>query len=461
MQGRLDDAAAAMGGEVIGAPADTRWRGAVLDSRQVGGAELFFALPGEQTDGHRFVADALARGAAAAVVARGVDAEGALIRVADGYRALHALTRAVRRRAPEHLVAVTGSVGKTTTKELLAAMLAERYRVGSTPGNLNNLYGFPLALLGIDDDTQWMVAEMGMSVPGELGQISRLGQPEVAVFTNVRAAHLESFGSLRSIARAKAELLEGLAPDGLVIANADDPEVMWIAARHAGRTVTYGVESTTADVRAVDLEARHPVGTRFRLLAEGVESPVEQWLELPLHGRYNVENCLAAAATALALSVSVEAIAEAILGLEPGPGRGVVHALAGGAVLIDDSYNSNPSALAQALEAAAVLPGQRHWAVLGDMLELGDRGPRYHQEAGAVAAAAGYDPIYGVGELSRELVAGAAAGGATTGWWATADEAAAELEPARSGDVVLVKGSRAIGLERVVAAALEGSGGGV
>jgi UDP-N-acetylmuramoyl-tripeptide--D-alanyl-D-alanine ligase len=447
-----------MGGEVIGATADARWRGAALDSRRIEGGELFFALPGEQTDGHRFVTDALARGAAAAVVTHGIDAEGALIRVADSYQALHALTREARRRAPDQLVAVTGSAGKTTTKELLAAMLAERFRVGSSPGNLNNLYGFPIALLGIEEDSEWMVAEMGMSQPGELGQISLLGRPEVAVFTNVRVAHLESFGSLRSIARAKAELLEGLAADGLVIANADDPEVMRIAARHQGRTVTYGIASTTADVRAVDLEPRHPVGTRFRLLAEGMESPLEQWLELPLHGRYNVENCLAAAATALALGVGIEAIAEAIPGVEPGLGRGVVHALPGGAILIDDSYNSNPSALAQALEAAATLPGARHWVVLGDMLELGTDGPRYHQEAGAAAAAAGFDPIYGVGELSRELISGAGAGPAATGWWPTAAQAATEIEPVRSGDVVLVKGSRGIGLERVVAAVLEASG---
>lgn len=471
MQGTLDEAAVAMEGTVIGAAAEARWQGASLDSRQVTGGELFFALPGEATDGHQFVATALDNGAAAAVVSRPVDAEGPLIRVDDSFQALHALTRAMRQRAPEQLVAVTGSAGKTTTKELLAAMLAERYRVGRNPGNLNNLYGFPVALLGIDDDCEWMVAEMGMSTPGELGGVSRLGRPEVAVFTNVRPAHLAAFGSLRAIAEAKAELLEGLAPDGLVVANADDPEVLRIASRHRGRVVTYGIESPEAEVRAVDLELMEPVGTRFRLVVgrssdgvgEGIsEGGIEQRIELPLHGRYNVENCLAAAATALALGIAPQEIADAVGGLalgadDSGAGRGVVRRLGNGAVVVDDSYNSNPSALAQALAASVALAGDRHWAVLGEMLELGVEGPRFHREAGAAAVAAGFDPVFGVGEMARELVSAAAAAGAVTGWWATAVEAASALPPVRRGDVVLVKGSRGVALERVVEALLEDS----
>jgi len=431
----------------------------VLDSRQVEGGELFFALPGEETDGHNFVDAALERGAAAAVVSRPLEAEGPLIRVSDCYQALHGLTRAMRRQAPRNLVAITGSAGKTTTKELLAAMLAERHLVGRTPGNLNNLYGFPVALLGIDDESDWMVAEMGMSVPGELAQISRLGLPDVGVFTNVRAAHLESFGTLRAIAHAKAELLEGMASDGLVVANADDPEVMWIAAQYPGRVVTYGLESAEADVRAVELEPLEPVGTRFRLLAGRAVGRVAQQVDLPLHGRYNVENFLAAASTALALGVDADAIASAVTSLAPTAGRGEVRTLASGAVLVDDSYNSNPAALAQALEAAAEFEAQRRWAVLGDMLELGPAAAQFHREAGRAAVAAGFDPVFGVGELSRELVAAAADAGAETGWWSTAQEAAAELEPPRADDVVLVKGSRGIALEAVIAAFDSAAGG--
>lgn len=448
-----------MRGEVIGALPNARWSGVVLDSRQVEGDELFFALPGEETDGHRFVAAALERGAAAAVVSRPVEAAGPLIRVEDSYRALHDLTRAMRREAPRRLVAITGSAGKTTTKELLAAMLAERYLVGRNPGNLNNLYGFPVALLGIDDESDWMVAEMGMSKPGELAQISRLGLPDVGVFTNVRAAHLESFGTLRAIAEAKAELLVGMSAEALVVANADDPEVMWIAQRHAGRVVTYGLESAEADVRAIELERLDPVGTRFRLVAGDAVETVKQRIDLPLHGRYNVENFLAAAATALALGIDAEAIASAVAGFVAATGRGEVLSLPGGAVLVDDSYNSNPAALAQALEAAAGLRGERHWAVLGDMLELGPEASRFHREAGRAAAAAGFDPVFGIGELSRQLVEAAREAGAVTGWWPTAADAAAQIEPPVAGDVVLVKGSRGIGLERVVSAFVSPGGG--
>ncbi len=439
-----------MGGRLTGAAEGARWERAVLDSRQVEGGELFFALPGAETDGHRFVAQARSRGAAAVVVSRPVEGDGPAIQVPDTYRALHDLTRWARAVAPRHLVGITGSAGKTTTKELLAAMLAERYRVARSPGNLNNTYGFPVALLGIDEDAEWMVAEMGMSVPGELGQVSRLGRPEVAVFTNVRPAHLESFGSLRAVTRAKAELLEGLDPEGLVVANADDPEVLWIAALHPGRVVTYGIESEDADVRGADLEPLEPVGTRFRLLAR--QARVEQRIELPLHGRYNVENCLAAAAAALALGVSADEIADAAASVLPGSGRGEIHALEVGATVIDDSYNSNPSAVAQALEAAASLPASRRWAVLGDMLELGPDAARFHREAGRAAAAAGFDPVYGVGELAREVTAAASASGAAVDWWATAEEAASAVPLPREGDVVLVKGSRGIGLERVVQA---------
>jgi UDP-N-acetylmuramoyl-tripeptide--D-alanyl-D-alanine ligase len=450
VQGRLNEAAAAMGGRLSAAAEGARWERAVLDSRQVEGGELFFALSGAETDGHRFVAQALSRGAAAAVVSRPVEVEGATIEVADTYRALHDLTRWARRVAPGHLVGITGSAGKTTTKELLAGMLAERYRVARSPGNLNNTYGFPVALLGIAEDSEWMVAEMGMSVPGELAQVSRLGLPEVAVFTNVRAAHLESFGTLRAVARAKAELLEGLGPDGLVVANADDHEVLWIASLHPGPVVTYAIESDEADVRGVGLEPLHPVGTRFRLLAS--KAGVEQRIDLPLHGRYNVENCLAAATAALALGVSAEEIADAASSAGPGSGRGEVHTLAGGAILIDDSYNSNPSAVAQALEAAASLPAVRRWAVLGDMLELGPDAARFHREAGRAAAAAGFTPVCGVGELARELTAAAGAAGADVEWWPTAEDAANALPEPREGDVVLVKGSRGIGLESVVEA---------
>ena len=269
VQGRLGEAATIMGGEMISGSAAAMWRGATLDSRQVNGGELFFALAGERTDGHRFVGQALERGAAAAIVQREMEipADGGAIRVPDTLEALHSLTREVRTREPRKLVGITGSAGKTTTKEMLAAMLARRFRVARNPGSLNNTLGFPVALLGIPEGTEWMVAEMGMSTPGELRQVSRLGKPDVAVFLNVRPVHLEAFGTLEAIREAKAELLDGLAEDGLVVANQDDRQVVEIAHRHAGRVIWFG-RQTTADYRVEDVEslADGRVGSRFKLV---------------------------------------------------------------------------------------------------------------------------------------------------------------------------------------------------
>jgi len=439
--------------------------GAAIDSRKVSGGEVFFAFSGAATDGHRFLPDAFARGAGAALVNRGhelpaVSENAAIIEVDDTFQALHDLARHVRQRVPEKLAGITGSAGKTTTKELLGAILASRFRVFWTPGNLNNLYGFPLSLLNVPDGTEWMVAEMGMSTPGELRQLSLLGRPDAAVYTVVRPAHLEFFDSVQGIAEAKAELMAGLHPAGLLVANADDPEVARIARRHAesadwhGRLVWYGVQQQ-ADVRAHDVqpEPGGAIGSRFRLEAGGQSVEVR----LPLHGLYNVENCLAAAACAWALGLSLEEIAAAVRGVQSASMRGEVHRLTGphgGFTLVDDSYNSNPDALVKALESAGLLAGAlagRRLAVLGDMLELGPAGPRFHRESGEQAARLGFSPLAGVGELSRELVAGAKEAGADAVWLpdatAAAEWAAAEV---REGDVLLVKGSRGIKLDGVV-----------
>jgi UDP-N-acetylmuramoyl-tripeptide--D-alanyl-D-alanine ligase len=457
------EAAIAMGGTVTRGEGGREWTRAAIDSRQVAGGELFFALAGTRADGHDFVADALARGAAAAVVEREpslpadrpseLPSTGALIRVPKVYDALHALTRVVRREVPERLVGITGSSGKTTTKELLALCLGRRFRVAKSPGNLNNLLGFPLTLLATATATEWLVAEMGMSAPGELAEISRLARPDVAVFTNVRPVHLEGLGGLAEVAAAKAELLAGLVPGGLVVANADDEHVRAIAARHQapGRTVWFSARGdAAAGYRLADLAARGDrPGTRFRLLAPDDEVEIE----LPLHGAYNAENFLAAAATAHALGVPLEELPAAAAEAVPVGGRGAVHALPIGATLVDDSYNSNPVALRRALESARALPGLRYWAVLGDMLELGPEGPRYHRAEGEAAAALGFAPVCGVGELARPLVDGAAAGGAATRWFPGAAEAAAwAAGELRAGDVVLVKGSRGVRLEQVVTA---------
>ncbi|MFN7961891.1 MAG: UDP-N-acetylmuramoyl-tripeptide--D-alanyl-D-alanine ligase [Thermoanaerobaculia bacterium] len=465
---RIVEAAEAMEGQVIAgaALADVASRtftGGAIDSRQVRGGELFFALAGSRADGHRFVPAALAAGAAAAVVSQPELAPGpseVLIRVADPYQALHALTRAIRRQLPQHLVGLTGSAGKTTTKELLAAMLGRRFRVARSPGNLNNLLGFPLALLSIPEGTEWMVAEMGMSTPGELAGISRLARPDVAMLLNVRPVHLERFGTLAAIAEAKAEILAGLAPDGLLLANADDPEVRRVALRHPGRIVWFG-HGEGAEVRAAGVEPlpEGRPGHRFRLLAGGQSQEVE----LPLLGLHNVDNALAAAACAWALGVPLEQIALAAAEAQPAPGRGEIYHLEGGITLIDDSYNSNPEAVSRALEGAAALPAARRWLVLGEMLELGPEAPGFHRRSGREAAERGFSPVFTVGGLGSEIAAGAVEAGARSQAFADVEAvipaALAELAP---GDLLLVKGSRGVALDRVVdalRAARRGEGG--
>ena len=326
----------------------------------------------------------------------------------------------------------------------MGAILASRFRTSWTPGNLNNLYGFPLSLLNVPDGTQWMVAEMGMSMPGELWQLSMLGRPDAAIFTVVRPVHLEFFGSVQAIAEAKSELLAALSPSGFIVANADDPEVTRIAKRHGGRVVWYGLGAEHAE--AVEVSARHiapepdgGVGSRFTLEAEGHSAEVR----LPLHGLYNVENCVAAAACAWALGLPLDEIAAAVSTVKPAAMRGVVHRTERGFTVVDDSYNSNPDAAGKALESAAALPGQRRIAILGDMLELGPEGPRFHRETGERAARARLHGGGGRRAVPRDVRAAA--------WYpdaaAAAEWAAAEV---REGDVVLVKGSRGIGLDKVV-----------
>ena len=453
----MREAADAMSGQLLHGDPEALWSGAALDSRQVHGGELFFALAGERTDGHRFVDQSLASGAAGAVVEAPIEntPTGTLIQVDDSLAALHSLTRHVRRRLPELLVAVTGSSGKTTTKDLLALMLAKRFDVARNPGNLNNLYGFPISLLGIPEGTKWMVAEMGMSTPGELRRLTALSRPDFIVYTNVRPVHLEFFDSLQGIAEAKAELLEGLSSNGVVIANADDPEVVRIVERHPARKVWYGIERA-ADYGAEDVVELPSGGSRFVFRA-GSE---RRSASLPLYGRYNVENFLAAAACAHTVGLGIDEILEAATRSEPSAMRGVVHRLTAGAWLVDDSYNSNPDALSRSLASARTLAGRRYWAVLGSMLELGVATAEFHRRLGREAQSLGFEPILAVGAEAGELAEGVREAGGEAHWVETAAEAAeAARKLVAPDDVILVKGSRGVGLELVVQTLLDGRTG--
>ena len=497
MKRPLAEAAAAMGGRVVRGEGSARFDGASFDSREISGGELFFALPGEQSDGHRWVSAALEAGAAAAVVHEDVElsddvpADAGLIRVDDTYGALHALVDHFRDQGmPPRLVSITGSAGKTTTKALLAAILGHSRRVAKNEGNLNNLYGYPLSVLRIPEDSEWMVAEMGMSSAGELSQLSRLGRPDVVVYTCVKPVHLEFFDSVEGIAAAKAELLEAVAPDGRVVANAGDAHVRrfvqaWADGPGSAERVTwYGRDAAGGSGESPGADAPHVTardvtasddgrpGSRFTIDVHGVPGrgrAASFEVRLGLHGDYNVDNALAAAATALSLGVSPDDVAAGLAAARPEAGRGIVHDLPGGGLLIDDTYNSNPDALERALASAADLAddlgGERGalWAVLGDMLELGPEAPRFHREAGRRAAELGFSPVAAVGELSRELTEAAAEAGAEAPWFETA-EAAADWAADRladgdfGGDVILVKASRGIGLDAVVQRLLAAAG---
>ena len=448
------DVAAATGGRLVAGQPSAPIGRIGIDSRTVGPGDFFVAIRGERFDGHDFVGRAFAAGAAGALVERAAAAPAdgrLLIEVADTTRGLQAMARAVRRRSGARVVAITGSAGKTTTKEVCAGLLAERYRVFRNKGNLNNHIGLPLSLLELREGPDVAVVELGMNHPGEIRTLVGIAEPEVRVWTNVGDAHIGFFASADAIADAKAEILEQAAPGAVLVANADDPRVTSRIGRFAGRTVTFGIERP-ADVRA----------SAVRLLGlDGVQADVETpaggfRLESPLLGLGNLANVLAATAVAVTFDVPVEAIAARVARLEPASHRGELLRLPGGLTLIDDSYNSSPAALKRSLETVAAASGSaRKVAVLGEMLELGAHAPALHRECGAAARAAGLDLLVAVGSgAAADLAAAAVAAGmpaAAVAHVPDREAAIAEtLRRVRPGDLVLVKGSRGIGLDAVV-----------
>jgi UDP-N-acetylmuramoyl-tripeptide--D-alanyl-D-alanine ligase len=421
-----------------------------IDSRTLRAGELFFAIRGPRLDGHEFVAEAARRGAAAAVVHRDLAAPAGLplLRVDDTTAALGRLGHEARVRAGLPVVAITGSTGKTTTKDMAAALLQARGPVLKTEGNLNNQWGVPLTLLRLHERHSAAVLELGMSAAGELRALAQLARPDVAVITRVASVHLEFFPSLEAIADAKAEILEGLGPGGTAVLNGDDPLLRERGRRHAGRVVWFG-RDRRFEVSAESWRGS-AAGMRFDLVIEGRRHDVA----LPLVGAHFVANFLAAAAAAWSLGLAPEAMAEAALELRPAEHRGALRRLGSGVLLLDDCYNSNPVALAAAVAALQLARGARRVGFLGDMLELGPSGPSLHREAGGQMAGQ-LDLLVGVGPLAQQLVEGAA-GRTRTRHFPDAEAAVAALgELVGAGDAVLVKGSRGVHLERLVDALLE------
>ncbi len=416
--------------------------GAATDSREVRAGDLFVALPGARVDGHDFVADAAARGAAAVLAQREVATALPVLLVGDSLAALQAIAAAERGAAPYRLAGITGSVAKTTTKELLAAILGRSRRVGRTRGNRNSEIGLPVELCNQPDDLDWVVAEMGMSHAGELDTLGRIAVPDALLYTVVAPVHLEFFSGIDAIAAAKAELIPHLAADGVLVLNEADPLVAAMDRLYRGRIVRYGVAGAS-DVWIERWHGRGLRGSSFALAGPGVEIEVD----LRIAGRHQAVNLLAAAACALALGASGDDVVGAAAAAGAPPRRGEIHELESGVTVVDDSYNASPTAVAAMLDLLAATPGRRI-AVLGEMLELGPAGTELHRLAGLRAAAAA-DVVVAVGGPGARAMA---EGAGDTARLAADAAAAADLLSGllRPGDTVLVKGSRGIGLDRLV-----------
>ncbi len=446
MNARLADVARVLGiSESVPGVSIDGWS---TDTRTLTRGDLFFALHGPNHDGHTHLAQAFERGAAAAVVDRDVEAPGPVLRVADTLDALHELARWARSRFAGVVVGVTGSAGKTTTKDTIAHLLEAALDVSKTVGNLNNHVGLPLSILRLKADAKVAVLEMGMNHEGELRALASIARPTIAVVTNVGYAHIEYFGALEKTALAKRELVEALPPDGIAVLNADDALVAQFREVHPGRTVTFGIEQQ-ADVRATGVEYMAD-GARFRAL--GVE------FEIPLVGRHGVLNVLAGLAVAQALGIAPERLQQAARTLAPGHMRGerMEHR---GITILNDCYNSNPDAVRAMLDVLRVTPGRRRIAVLGEMLELGRWSETLHRQAGREAVANGVDVLVGIRGAARYTLHGATDAGLADSAAFFFDEPAAAGDwlrgMAQPGDVILFKGSRGtrveIALERFLA----------
>jgi UDP-N-acetylmuramoyl-tripeptide--D-alanyl-D-alanine ligase len=439
-------AAESIGATWAGAPADTVIREVVTDSRLSQPGDLFVALRGPRFDGHAFVADAFGRGTVGAIVERGRGGgDTRVLEVADTLLALQRLAHAVRASVETRVVAITGSAGKTTTKDAIAALLATRFRVVKNEGNLNNHIGLPLALLQVRSGPDVAVMELGMNHAGEIRRLVEIAEPDVRVWLNVGDAHLGFFSSVEGIADAKAEVLERATEETVLVCNADDPRVMARVGMFPGRRLTFG-RSADAAVRVLAVEDRGVDGT----CAEVSTPAGRTMLDTSLLGRGNLANVLAATTVALEFGLSLDTVAAEVGRFRAADRRGVVRQLRRGITLIDDSYNCSPSALEGALDVLAhEAPARRTIGVIGEMLELGAHASRLHEACGRAAHAAGLSRLFvigGPGALS--LAAGAIAAGmrpAAVSHFDRSDQAGPGVVSAlEAGDLVLVKGSRGI-----------------
>jgi UDP-N-acetylmuramoyl-tripeptide--D-alanyl-D-alanine ligase len=449
-----DWVAAQMGGAVTAGDAAREFGDVSIDTRTLKAGDLYVGIRGERFDGAAFAAAAIDAGAAGVVVPRGAPApaeHGAVvIEVDDTTEALQALAHGIRRASGTKVVAITGSAGKTTTKDVTSDFLEARYRVVRNRGNFNNHIGLPLSLIELRRRPEMAVVELGMNHAGEISTLVRVAEPDVRVWTNVGEAHLGFFASLDAIADAKAEILEGAVASTLLVANADDPRIAARIGAFRGRVVTFGIEGA-ADIRASAVVDRGIEGTSARVTTR--HGAVD--ISTPLLGRANLANILAATAVAEEFGVPLASVATRAAQLRPSAHRGEVVRLANGVTVIDDSYNANPTATRKALGVIAGATAARRIAVIGEMLELGERSAELHQDVGRTAADAGIDVLFTVGGAPAKALADAAiAAGmpaADVHYFATSDEAAdVAAALVKAGDLILVKGSRGVKTDRVV-----------
>jgi UDP-N-acetylmuramoyl-tripeptide--D-alanyl-D-alanine ligase len=445
MKRTLRDFAALCGGRYAGE--DLAYAGVGTDTRTLARGEIYFAVRGERFDGNQFVAAAAAAGAVAAVVDRPVPgAPLPLIEVEDGQAALTRAAAGWRARYPHPVLGIGGSNGKTTAKEMTAAIMARRGACLATRGNLNNHIGVPLTLLRLDAAHRSAVVEIGTNHPGEIAALMNIARPGVALITNAGAEHLEGFGDLAGVAREEGQMVARLSPAGVAVINADDPyAALWRGMTQA-RVCTFGIDQP-ADFRATDIE-EVLTDEGFRTSYTLVAPPGRCSVRLNTGGRHNVRNSLAAAAAAVAAGANLDDVAEGLAAMHPVGGRLQPARTTQGARLIDDSYNANPSSMKAGIDVLTQQPGEA-WLVMGDMGELGAAAPGSHVEIGNYARGHGVRRLFATGELSKLAVQSFGSGAS---WHAdTAHLAAAVAAELTSTVTVLVKGSRSARLERVVA----------
>jgi UDP-N-acetylmuramoyl-tripeptide--D-alanyl-D-alanine ligase len=430
--------------------------GISIDTRTLRPGDLFFAIRGPKHDGHQYIGAALRGGAAGAVVdnlyrpTSEYPPEFILLQVGNTHQALKDVAGDARRHWRGSLVGITGSMGKTTTKEFAAQVLQTEFSVYRSPGNFNNLFGLPLAIFGLSPEDHIGIFEMGMSAPGEIAEMCRIARPDVGVITNVAPVHLEFFASLEAIARAKGELVQGLPASGTLVYNADDSHVREIAAGYAGSLIGFGL-SEAADVRATDVEITSLRETRFRIRHDGAAYRAA----VPLAGGHFVLNALPAVALGVHYRLPLEQIVESFRHLHSAHMRGQILHFREGFTVIDDSYNSNPRALMQMTTTLCRIPSYtRRILIAGEMLELGRESEALHRECGIWAAECGVDLVVGIQGAAGEIVRGALEAGMIGGralFFPDVDSAADFISgKVQVGDLALVKGSRGVHLEKLV-----------